>query len=50
MTLGHLVLAVLMSAYVVVGAGFERRDLLARFGDRYLAYVGRRERPADPVS
>lgn len=39
MTVGHLVLAAGMSVYVVAGARYERRDLVARFGADYLGWV-----------
>ena len=38
MTLGHLLLAVGMSSYIVVGTLLEERDLLRAFGERYAAY------------
>jgi protein-S-isoprenylcysteine O-methyltransferase Ste14 len=43
MTLGHIVLAVTLSTYIVVGVWYEERDLVVRFGDlyrRYRAHVG----------
>ena len=38
MTAGHLVFALGMTAYVLIGVAFEERDLVARFGNRYRAY------------
>ncbi len=38
MSLGHLVLAAGMTAYIVIGIGYEERDLIARFGNRYAEY------------
>lgn len=38
MTVGHLVFAASMSAYVLVGLHFEERSLLKRFGETYAAY------------
>lgn len=38
MTLGHLVFAGGATAYIVVGATLEERDLVARFGARYRKY------------
>lgn len=35
---GHLVLALGMSAYILVGLAFEERDLVRTFGDRYRSY------------
>jgi protein-S-isoprenylcysteine O-methyltransferase Ste14 len=57
MTLGHLVFSLGMSAYVLIGIGFEERDLVRQFGERYRAYrrrvgmllprVGGARQPAD---
>jgi len=41
MTLGHFVLALGMTAYILIGARFERRDLIVRFGRRYLDYASK---------
>jgi protein-S-isoprenylcysteine O-methyltransferase Ste14 len=41
MSAGHLLLALGMSVYILVGVALEERDLVARFGDRYLDYRAR---------
>jgi protein-S-isoprenylcysteine O-methyltransferase Ste14 len=38
MSLGHLVFAGVMTAYILIAIGFEERDLIAEFGERYLGY------------
>jgi len=38
MTVGHAVFATAMTAYMFVGLFFEERDLVRRFGQRYLTY------------
>jgi protein-S-isoprenylcysteine O-methyltransferase Ste14 len=38
MTVGHLVFALGMSAYILIGVAYEERDLIRAFGERYLDY------------
>jgi len=39
MTVGHLVLALGMSAYILVGVFYEEKDLIQAFGKSYLGYM-----------
>ena len=39
MTLGHLLFALGMSAYILIGVYHEEKDLIHIFGDRYLRYI-----------
>ena len=41
MTLGHLLFAAGMTAYILIGVVYEERDLVAQFGQRYRAYSAR---------
>jgi protein-S-isoprenylcysteine O-methyltransferase Ste14 len=41
MTVGHLVFAIGMSIYIVIGMAYEERDLIATHGETYLAYKAR---------
>ncbi len=38
MTVGHLVLAIGMTIYIVIAIGYEERDLVSMFGDQYAEY------------
>ncbi len=38
MTVGHCVFATAMTVYMFVGLFFEERDLVRRFGQRYVTY------------
>ena len=38
MTYTHLVYALLLSTYILIGVYFEEKDLIATFGDQYLKY------------
>lgn len=39
MTVGHLLLALGMSTYIIIGVYHEEKDLVHTFGDRYLRYI-----------
>lgn len=41
MSVGHLLFAAATSAYILIGIGFEERDLVAQFGQRYRDYRAR---------
>lgn len=41
MTVGHLLLAMGMTAYILIAIRYEERDLIALFGEKYEAYRGR---------
>ena len=41
MTVGHLVFAAGMTAYIFMGTWFEERDLVHHFGDEYRRYQER---------
>ena len=41
MTLGHLLFAAVTTAYIVIGATLEERDLIAVFGNEYRDYRNR---------
>jgi len=39
MTVGHLLLSLGMSTYIIIGVYHEEKDLIHAFGDRYLRYI-----------
>jgi protein-S-isoprenylcysteine O-methyltransferase Ste14 len=39
MTVGHLLFAIGMSAYILIGVYHEEKDLIRAFGERYLQYM-----------
>jgi len=39
MTAGHLLLALGMSAYIIIGVYHEEKELVRMFGDRYMRYI-----------
>jgi protein-S-isoprenylcysteine O-methyltransferase Ste14 len=39
MTLGHLVFAIGMSVYILIGVYHEEKDLARAFGEKYKAYT-----------
>ncbi|MCB1871871.1 MAG: hypothetical protein KDI49_07680 [Gammaproteobacteria bacterium] len=39
MTVGHLLFAIGMSAYILIGVYHEERDLVTAFGERYRSYI-----------
>jgi steroid 5-alpha reductase family enzyme len=39
MTVGHLVFALVMSVYILIGVYHEEKDLIRAFGDKYRAYI-----------
>lgn len=41
MTVGHLFFASIWTAYVFIGIGYEERDLIDTFGDKYKDYMNR---------
>ncbi|QSP94891.1 isoprenylcysteine carboxylmethyltransferase family protein [Marinobacter salinisoli] len=41
MTVGHMLIASLLSIYIFIGIGYEERDLLRQFGQEYRDYMDR---------
>ena len=41
MTVGHLLLAIGMTVYILIAIQYEERDLVGMFGEEYVAYRGR---------
>ncbi len=39
MTVGHLLFAAVWTAYILIAIGYEERDLLEHFGEKYRAYM-----------
>lgn len=39
MTVGHLLFAIGMSVYILIGVYHEEKDLVSTFGERYLSYI-----------
>jgi methanethiol S-methyltransferase len=38
MTISHLVFVIFLTAYTIIGAMFEEKDLMKEFGEQYQAY------------
>jgi len=47
MTIGHLVFAIAMTVYIIIGTILEERDLVNTFGETYINY--RRQVPIFPL-
>lgn len=50
MTVGHALLALQLTAYIALAMGYERRDLSARFGSRYVTWRSRHSRRASAMA